>query len=405
MTYIPGDPLTGSLATGFKGIIEYGTGYTPAQYANQTTFDRAQSAPLDGSVMKIMSNEGALGLASREVSTDMFGGQDRWELSHLTDSIGYFATRRQLGWGRLRKNFAKLQVANREDHIIDWFEARYVDNFMHNMDVLGQFVARVGMSGIWFDNEPYLPVWTYNSMSGKASHILAEYQAQVYKIGKLVATNWRKSSPAMNIMVVNAYDGYVGRLPDIAGGEYGLWKDFLDGMLDGYGETLDTNYQISPRGGAFAKTEASGKIILTTEGTYKLDNIPNITRYGVRQMNGTYDSYTRPGSPPNDLGEPPCDTRYWGGSVHFYNPKVTEIGLALWIDAANGATPFNPATPLSNLWTPTSFIDGLSHIMEACQWVWIYDPTYRFYDPNGTNEIPAAYKTPMATTRASYGLL
>jgi hypothetical protein len=142
----------------FQGVIEYGTDYTPAQYAAQATYNSAQEVPLDGSVIRIMSNDGALGLSSREVSTDMFGGQDRWELSHLTDSIGYLSTRKNEGWGRLRLNFAKLQIANRENHIIDWFEPVYVDNLVHNMDILGQFVATTGLTGIWFDVEPYLQV-------------------------------------------------------------------------------------------------------------------------------------------------------------------------------------------------------------------------------------------------------
>lgn len=397
-TYIPGATLTGTLATGFKGIIEYGTDYTPAQYADQTTFDRAQGCPLDGSVIKILTNSGI------EFSTRAWG-VDRWNLSDLSTSVRHLTTRNQLGWGRIRKNFAKLQIANRTDTVVDWFSTD-VEILIHNMDVLGKFVAKTGLTGIWFDNEGYLPVWTYNSMANKATYTLAEYQAQVYKVAKLIGTKWRAASPSLNVMVINAYDGYVGRLPNIAGSEWGLWKDFLDGLLDGYGETLTTNFKVSPRGG-FVGIAATGKIILTTEGTYRLDNIPNIIRYGVRQMNGTYDSYTRPGSPPNDLGDPPCDIRYWGGSPYFYNPDVTEIGLALWIDAPwpISGDVFNPSTPTDNMWTPTSFIDGLSHIMEACQWVWIYDPAYRFYDPNGTNEIPAAYKTPMATTRASYGLL
>jgi hypothetical protein len=183
----------------------------------------------------------------------------------------------------------------------------------------------------------------------------------------------------MHVMLTDCYKSYVDSLSSYsdADNSYLLFKSFLDGMFDEWGEE-------SARCG---NTDL-GRIILTSEILYADRNTSHVVRYGVAPLINNYDAFV-----------PPIDTRYGGGSQYFN--EVDDIGLALWIDH----TSFDPATPNSNYWTPQVFKDVLGTIIDNCDWAWIYNPTYSFYHSSGTNLIPAAYLDKLRDLRVEKGLL
>lgn len=373
----------------FKGLIEYGANYTPSQMATQSTFNGAQDAPLDGGVIRLMTNGGV------EFSTAFWKGTT-YTIDDLSQSITYLQQRRDLGWGRFRKIFVKAQQSTVGSIAPGWFGSEYramLDNYI----VLGKAAALGGATGIWFDAEGYAPVWQYSAQptAEKAAHSLEEYQVKAYKTGREIAAAWRHASPSLNIMVTNAYDGWAGRGKPYTTNEWELWKWFLDGLFDEYGETL---YSGMGLGGGFASgSTATGKIILTTESMYLDRDTGHVLRYGVRQMLGTYDSYNDPQLPPSTSGSPPPDTNYWGGSRYFYDTSVKEIGLAIWVDYGT----FDPLNPTTNYWTPALFKDCLSTMMTYCEWAWLYAPSYPFY---GGADQGSGYTDKIRELRVTYGL-
>jgi hypothetical protein len=267
-----------------------------------------------------------------------------------------------LGYGKCQYNFCKLQISG---VIIDPFSADF-EKVYNKLVVLAQFAAAVGFYGIWFDVEPYVEIWKYNNLPLRSKYTFAQYQQRYYEIGYGIALQWRKANPNLSVMTTSAYDGFAGQGLPYEANQYGLYKNFLDGLFDGWG---DFYYRLGVRG--------TGKIIVTTEGTFSLTNLPNIIRYGYRQMSGQYDSYINPGNPPTVLGTPPPDQTYWGGSSYFFDTNIKEIGLAIWPTA-----PFyNPlGLPEDNQWAPDTFRDALKTMIDYCQWIWIYNPDWSFYN-------------------------
>lgn len=386
----------------FKGIISYGPDTTPSYLEAQATFDNVLAAPLDGVVVECFTNSGV------QLSIDCWNPTTVYTIDDLSESVAALAARRKAeaqsnfnqtfginqvpapnGFGKCDKNFVKLQIASQSSTptaVIDPFSSDF-EGVYQKLRLIGQFAAQAGFYGIWFDVEGYIPIWIYTQQPLKDTHTFEEYQQRWHDIGEALATDWLNYNHNLSVIVTSAYDGYAGRGPPYETNEFGLYKNFLDGFLDGWGFHY---YNVYP---------GSGKIILTTEGTYGLTDTGNLVRYGVRQMNGTFDSYVHPVLPPSLAGIPPPDTNYWGSSVYFYDDNVREIGLALWIDKPS----FNPATPNSNYWTPTVFQSALETVMDNCQWCWIYQEQYQFY--NGVaGAIPAAYITKINEARIYAGL-
>lgn len=355
----------------FQGWIEFaGSGATPADLLTQSTFNPYQSAPVDGTIVKILTNSG-LDLGTNLWSTT------KYTMSDLTTSLGYLKQRKCIGWGRCRHNFAKAQMSAQA--AIDFYNPAVMEGWINNWRTLMTFAAEAELAGIFFDVEPYNGNWTYNSQAQKNTFSLAQYKANVYTISREIFSYWRQISGKMQIMISDAYENYGGAkdggTPD-ATNSYGLYVPFLDGLID----ELHEIKSIGPT------RNDQHNLIVTNALTYKQTNSTNMNRYGLAQINGTFDPAL-----------PPPNPNYLGNSLYFTDPDViSERGLMLWIDA----DPFNPATPNSNYFTPAVFKQQLGRINDLCEWAWIYSNAYHI--KGGT--VGAQYITAMHELRAERGM-
>lgn len=371
----------------FKGIVSYGPTTTPSYLENQSTFNNILASPLDGVVMEVVTNSDVV------LSTDTWNPNRIFTIDDLSESLAALTARTQAeaqsnfnqtfgvnqvpapaGFGKCDKNFVKLQISSPSGAVIDPFSNEF--NVVYDkLVLLGQFAAQAGFYGVWFDVEGYIPVWTYDSMPQKASHTLEEYQDRYYDFGKALASDWRRLSSSLSVMTTDAYDGYAGELPVIAAGSWGLYKNFLDGFLDGWGYFY---YNVYP---------GAGKVILTQEGMYSDKDTGHILRYGLGKINGTF-----------DYAVPPPDQNYWGSSEYFFDSNIIEHGLALWIDYPGEA--YNPAAPY---WTGSEFKASLEAIIDCCDWAWIYNPYYSFYN-GASGSLAAGIITKINEARIYAGL-
>lgn len=373
----------------FRGVISYGPTTTPGYLGTQTSFDNILAAPLDGVVMDVLTDDGT-NLSNRTYYTNR-----QWTMVDLVDSMAALSSRVEAdrsylehqqngwtsaeainGWGKCHNNLVHIAL---NGTLVDPFDPHF-DTVYNNLVLLGQFAAHSGLAGVWFDVEAYITgQWQYSLQPRRATYTFIQYQQKWYAIGYALALEWRSASRDINVMFTSAYDGYAGRGAPFESNEWGLYRYFLDGFLDAWG-----NFQTNYRAG-------DGRVILTTEVLYRDRTVSHVERYGLGEINGTY-----------DIAAPPPNQLYWGSSPYFFSSEVVEHGLALWIDAA----PFDPNTPSSNYWTPSVFGDVLEEIMRLCDWAWIYNPTYHLYpeSPFDSNLLSTPYLTVINDLRQANGL-
>ena len=354
----------------FRGWIEFGSQPTPAQLADQTSFDPYQSSPVDGSVIKLLNDSGL-------DITSYVWNSTKWSMSQLTESLFNIRKRNNLGWGRHRYNFVKLQITNRAS--LDLFTPGMADGFISNFKTIMDFVSEAGLTGIFFDVEPYSENWKYSGMSYKNVYTFEQYKQNMYAISREIFSHWKQINPKVQIMVSDCYEVYAsGKEAGTAdiNNRYGLYVPFLDGIID---EVHELRTQTTVPDDYY-------NFILTNQLTYKEKSSTNINRYGYCQINGTFDPVI-----------PPPDPNYLGNSAYFTDPDtISERGLCLWIDAA----PFNPATPASNYFTPAVFKQQLGRVMDLCQWCYILDLDYEIR----AGEVGSEYITAMLELRAERGM-
>ena len=342
-----------------KGIIEMGAQKDTSYFATQSTFNDAQSSFLDGAVINITAND------TTNMSRPLFTTTRRYSLADMTNDLYNLNARNSLGWGRVRHNFARLQLSN-ADVPIDWF-GNNLSTWIENVAVVGRLASEAGMKGVWLDTESYdNKIWTYSNQAQKNSYSFRQYQEQVKQTARIIVEKIRTFDKSLSIMTTFSYEYFADQDPTtLETNEIGLYGSFLDGLHDEWGE------QDSRTG-----RSSSGKIILTTEAAYGLYDTPNLSNI-LSMVDGTK------------------ATRYRGGSVYF--GTVNEYGLANWIDKPS----FDPNTPGSNYFTPANFEAALQYMISNCDWLWIYQANYLFF---GGTSPGSEYINKLKTLRANNNL-
>jgi hypothetical protein len=376
----------------FQGVVSYGPDTTPTYLASQGTFNLILAAPLDGVVAQAVANDSvnigrdiwnvntAYGNADFSTSLALLESRIAQQRKLERNNVNHWTARDEFsGFGQCYKNFVQLQLSYSGRDIIDPFGPTFGAMYDKMLSVV-QFAQDAAMRGVWLDVEPYGNIWTYTAQPLKNLHTFSEYQLRWYDIGYDFGQDIFGVSRNLSLMTVFAYDSYAtaklnSPFPADQDNTYGLYKSFLDGILDGYGAS------VTIEGGG------NGRIILTTEGTFGVADAASTIRYGLGQINGTFDYLV-----------PPPIEEYWGSSNYFFDSRVVQHGLAFWPSYPS----FNPSTPNANHWTPA--------VLQACmeiaiannvEWIWIYNPDYTFY--NGT-ALPQVYVDAVAAARSTGGL-
>lgn len=343
----------------FKGIIEFGAQKDTSYFATQSTFNDAQSCFLDGAVINITAND------TVNMSRPLLTTTKKYTLADLSTDYGNLSSRRALGWGRLRHNFARMQLAN-TDVAIDWFSGN-LPTFINNVAMVGRLAAEAGLKGVWLDTESYGGIiWNYSNQAQKGRYTFEQYQQQVKSVAKEIVKQIRTYSRDVSFMTTFAYEYFAEQNPaTLSTNEIGLYGAFLDGLHDEWGEQ-----------DARAGRSTEGKIILTTEASYELFDENNLSNL-LSSVNGTKAA------------------AYRGGSSYF--GTVNEYGLANWLDKPT----FDPGTPNSNFFTPDNFEDAIDYMMDNCDWCWVYTATNPFFGGTGPG---VAYLNKLVSLRSTYGL-
>lgn len=376
----------------FNGLIEYGSNQVPAFFADPAKFQTVLDAPLDGTVIDILLNNGI------SLSTRTYDTFATYSYSDLSNSINYLRTRSTLGWGKAYQSMAKLQLSSTAPALIDWFDP-LIDTVIRKMTQIGYVASLGGLYGVWFDSEDYVArIWTYSTMPQVNLHTFDEYYAQVYRCAHRVASAWKTLDKNMYVMFAEAYNGYGnGATVDAPDGSsppsngWGLYVAWLDAFYDVYGADLLTPNKFFD---LCSSEITNGKLIPTSEITYAAKSEYTFIHYGYDQV----------------IGKDFWGVNYRGNSKYFGNYAVNEFGAATWIDrpwlAPDPPAPFNPNSPNSNYFTPSDIEFILGVMFNNCDRGWLYDPDYCFYTPTNpaSGLLPQVYVDAVKNARTTYGL-
>lgn len=357
-------------------IIEFGSALNSGDLAPHTMtevfgtlgyYDEYQSTPLDGCIFNVENNSGE-SLQTHFYSTTPIN------IGDLSDMIDVLRVRKNLGFGRTQHNFAYLGVSTGP---IDWFSIG-ADVFIGNFSLMGDFVGRSGITGIFFDPEPYASsIWKYSQMPRRNTYSFSAYRDRVYKAAREIATNWRTYSNDLKIMIGKSYLNSIDE-----GGEdgpYGLWDRFLDGLLDEMGANRCILKGSLPFG--VYGYRSNGHIILTNNETYICET-QNCVETKVARITGSNNSAFK--------------------NNNLYFESICHFGTALWIDSPGGA--FDNITPSNNTLTPIEVKNTLGYMVDAgMEWIWIFNQYHNFF--NSSQIIHTDYITALRDFRNNKGLL
>jgi len=373
--------------TNFKGIIDFGSAfYTGIPYpgtvifnqyvANPVTFANVEGAPLDGTVLNMESN------TNQNISEKVYSTTP-YAITDFSSAIANYLIRDGLGWGRCKYQFAAITITNSTGISYDWFDDVNIPPVVANFSLVADFVNQSKLYGILFDAETYgVFPWRYNDMPAKATYSFEEYEVQVYKIARQIATNWKNFKEDINVMFTRGFDAYYQAFPAQGrdANDYGLYNAFLNGMYDELG-LRRYNGVHTPINQRCASPGVSGtQLIISTLNTF-----PCLSALCVQQY--------------NDLLKGITDSRARGDTDYF--DVMSKFSDWLFLTRP----PFDNVTPALSYFTPQQMKDSIGYMIDDdVQWVVLFQQSVdpHFYD--NTLILNPQYFTKLWELRVERGL-
>lgn len=337
----------------FRGLLEYGCNAPTAFFAVNANMDAARLAPIDGTVIRVETDGGV------ELSVNTFSGV-AYTIADLDDALSDMSIANCYGWGKLQYRFIKTHCSSLSGVFIDPFDASF-STVITNYKLLGRFAALTGC-GLNFDGEAYMAgLWTYDDQPLKASHTIEEYQDRWYEIGLELGEYWRQQDPDMLVLLFHSYEVAANSNDPPETNASWLYNWFLNGLFDSYAAQLRPN----------SNTEFYDSRLIPTSETSYLCRDEECIEQRSTQILGTAG-------------------RDYRGQSKWFGTIISQPGLATWLDR----TPFDPATPEANYFTPSTIRTVLNEIADRVPWAWTYNPDYAYFNvesPRPIGLIPQAY--------------
>jgi hypothetical protein len=234
----------GSLETpaGNKKLIKYGWDAPTPTFFRKHIKDM-DKLPFDGVMLKLNAGKEVF---KRTSYPNMAFTQDQKDLiatksSQLTDNFILMWSGLDQGW--------------------DWFDDADWAAAEKNIRNFAKTAAAGHFRGIAFDPEPYIGnTWKYNEQPLRSKKTFQEYQQRVRQRGGQFIRTLQTADPNMQLLTFGlmSFMRNFRESPTLADYQFGLWPDFVNGMLDG--------------------TKPDSVIIDGNEGSYYYINTPTFDR-------------------------------------------------------------------------------------------------------------------------------
>jgi hypothetical protein len=327
-----------------KKLIEWGWDEPDTRFL-RANIARMEELPFDGVIFHVAGDR------NENLCWDIWGDR-QFTLSQFQKSL---ADLKATPFHRFTDRFVRVNVTPGK---VDWFDDAAWKVVAQNFGVAAQIAKEGGCTGLMFDNEQYQSsLFDYRKQPHRAKKSFAEYEAKVRQRGR----EWMQAVAGHypNITILLTF-GYVVTRPgrgekDRSESDYGLWADFLDGMLSACAPTT--------------------RIVDAYEDSY-----------GYRrpeQFGRAYRTIKEKGL-------------VWTGEKEAYRSHV-QAGFGIWMDNDWNKHGWNATDFSKNYFKPEGFCESVrAALRKTDEYVWIYTEKPRWW----TNEqLPAAYVRALEAAR------
>jgi hypothetical protein len=335
--------LTALLATARAGeparakkLLEWGWDEPDTRFL-RANIERMERLPFDGLIFHMAGDH------NENLCWDIWGTR-RFDVSQFT---GALADLKATPFHRFTERFVRVNVTPGK---VDWFDDAAWKIVAENFGVAAQLAREGGCRGFMFDSEQYQAwLFDYRQQSQRGKKSFAEYEAKVRQRGREWMQAVAGHYPQITILVTF---GYAVTRPgpgekDRSESDYGLWADFLDGMLSA-----------------------------CARDTQIVDAFEN--SYGFRRAEQFERAYRL-------IKEKGAE---WTGEKEAYRRHVA-AGFGIWMDRDWNKYGWNAVDFSKNYFKPEQFGESMRIALRLTdRYVWIYTEKPRWW----TNEkLPPAY--------------
>jgi hypothetical protein len=330
-----------------KKLIEWGWDEPDTRFL-RANIARMEQFPFDGIIFHMAGDH------NENLSWQIWGDR-RFSPSQFQQSV---ADLKATPFRRFTDRFVRVNVT---PGTVDWFDDAAWKVVSQNFGVVAQLVKEGNCTGFMFDNEQYqASPFDYRKQKHRKTKSFAEYEVRVRQCGR----EWMQEVTAHypNITILLTF-GYVITRPgpgqkDRSESDYGLWVNFLDGML--------------------SACAPATRIVDAYEDSY-----------GYRrpdQFERGYRTIKQKGAA-------------WTGEKEGYRRHV-EAGFGIWMDNDWNKHGWNATDFAKNYFKPDGFGESVRLALKASdEYVWIYTEKPRWW----TNEqLPAAYVKALEAARKNF---
>jgi hypothetical protein len=319
-----------------KKLIQWG-GDEPDTKFLRAHIEQMETLPFDGLIFHAAGDHG------ENLCWDIWGDR-RFALSQFQNSLDDM---KATHFRRFTDRFLRVNVTPGK---VDWYDDAAWKIVAQNFGVAAQLAKEAGCTGIMFDDEQYQgSLFDYRQQQHHAKKSFAEYGAKVRQRGREWMREVAGHYPNITVLVTFGYSITRPRKgeKDRSESDYGLWADFLDGML--------------------SACAPATRIVDAYENSY-----------GYRRAEQFERAY-------RTIHEQALS---WTGEKEAYRHHV-QAGFGIWMDNDWNKHGWNATDFSKNYFKPESFCESVRlALRKTDEYVWIYTEKPRWW----TNEkLPEAY--------------
>jgi hypothetical protein len=327
-----------------RKLIEWG-GNEPDTRFLRAHIEQMEKLPFDGVIFHVVGDH------NENICWDIWSDR-RFAVTQFQKSL---ADLKATPFRRFTERFVRVNVTPGK---VDWFDDAAWTIVAHNFGAAAEIAKQGHCTGIMFDDEQYQSaLFDYRQQKHRAKKSFAEYGSKVRQRGREWMQEVAGHYPNITILVTFGYAVTRPRLgeKDRSESDYGLWADFLDGMLSA-----------------------------CAPGTRIVDAFEN--SYGYRrpeQFDRAYRTIKE-----KALG--------WTGEKEAYRRHV-QAGFGIWMDNDWNKYGWNATDFSKNYFKPEGFGESVRLALQRTdEYVWVYTEKPRWWTKEN---LPAAYVKALEAAR------
>jgi hypothetical protein len=336
--------------SGPKKLIEWGWDEPDTRFL-RANIERMERLPFDGLIFHVAGDHG------ENLCWEIWGARP-FAVSQFTVAV---ADLKATPFRRFTERFVRVNVT---PGTVDWFDDAAWKIVAANFGAAAQVAKDGGCTGFMFDNEQYQSaLFDYRKQKHRGRKSFPEYGTKVRERGRQWMQEVAGHYPDITILLTF---GYVITRPgpgekDRSESDYGLWADFLDGML--------------------SACAPATRIVDAYENSY---------------------GYRRPDQFARAYRTIKEKSLAWTGEKEPFRKHV-QAGFGVWMDNDWNKHGWNAVDFTRNYFKPEGFCESVRIALRATdKYVWIYTEKPRWW----TNEqLPAAYVKALEAARKNFELL